>query len=94
LSLDPHASPDALVGGLALDGTGSLVAGIVGRKVRVWDGRDGSTLAEFDPGTRLGACTYCGAQKLAVGPAGDVMAVAGDAPVVLLVDPVTGPVVK
>lgn len=91
-TIDPHTTDDALLSGLALDRTGALVAGIVGRRVRVWDGRDGSTRLDFDPGARLGTCQYCGPQRLALAPDAHVLAVAGDAPVVLLVDPLTGAV--
>jgi len=80
--------------GLSVDRTGSLVAGVLSGNVLLWDGQDGSLVRAFDPGDRLGACLYCGADAAALNPAGDLMAVSGRAPHVLLVDPATGAVVR
>jgi hypothetical protein len=82
------------VSGLSVDRSGAIVAGILDGTVLLWDGHDGRRVLEFDPGDRLGACLYCGAFVTALHPAGDLLAVGGGAPGVLLVDTATGAVVR
>jgi len=79
---------------LSVDGTGSLVAGVLDGHVLLWDGHDGTLVRKFDPGDRFGSCLYCGATVAALNPAGDLVAVGGGAPHVLVVDTVTGAVVR
>lgn len=78
------------LGGLSVDGSGSLVAGILDGKVLLWDAGSGQLLRSFDPGGRLGDCLYCGAGAISLSPSAGLLAVVGDAPVVILVDPSTG----
>jgi hypothetical protein len=78
---------------LSVDGTGSLVAGVLGGHVLLWDGHDATLVREFDPGDRFASCVYCGATVAALDPAGDLVAVGGGAPHLLVVDTATGAVV-
>lgn len=80
------------LGGLSVDGSGSLVAGILDGKVLLWDAGSGKLLRKFDPGDRLDGCRYCGAYEISLGASGDWLAVGGDSSVVLLVDTRTGTV--
>ncbi len=82
------------VGGLSVDDHGTRVAGLVGGDIRLWDAHDGALSRTFDSGTRLGSCLYCGMYALSMSPAGDLLAGAGGAPLVLLFDTTTGSVVQ
>lgn len=79
---------------LSVDRAGSLVAGVLSGNVHLWDGQDGSLVRAFDPGDRFGSCVSCGANVAALNPSGDLVAVGGRAPHVLVVDTATGAVVR
>ncbi len=82
------------LGGLSVDGSGSRIAGLLTGNLHVWNAETGALVSKLDPRSRLGGCRYCGAYELALNPAGDLAAIAGDAPKVLLVDTTTRSVVR
>jgi WD40 repeat protein len=90
----PSGSEDEWIGGLGVDEAGTRVAGLVGGDIRLWDASDGTLLRTLDSGTTLGACLYCGMYALSMSPAGDLIAGAGGAPLVLLFDAATGSIVR
>lgn len=69
---------------LALNGAGTLLAGIVNSQVSVWATGDGSLVSTFKSHGQFGACEGCGARHLELNPAGDLLAVAGTAQAVLV----------
>lgn len=81
----PSGDLDVL-SGLAVDRAGSIVAGVVNGKVRLWNSANGSLVSKFDPGDRLGGCRYCGVSEAALSPLGDLLAVSGSEPLLLVVD--------
>ncbi|MCC6311870.1 MAG: WD40 repeat domain-containing protein [Trueperaceae bacterium] len=89
----PSGDLDVL-SGLAVDRAGSIVAGVVNGKVRLWNSANGSLVSKFDPGDRLGGCRYCGVSEAALSPLGDLLAVSGSEPLLLVVDTTTGVVLR
>lgn len=89
--------PDAdfpAITGLSMNGSADRVAVIQYGNVLLWDAASGTLLRTFDLEDRLGDCEGCAVERMALSAPGQLLAVAGMLPKVLVLDTATGSTLK